>query len=231
MTANLWLLSFHLIALFVWLGQMLYLSRFLGYHVDESADVRPRLSRMQKRMYLFIDLPGGILVLITGMMLLHGVAYPGFASPGDALSNYLNPRTTGGEPSLWYVTFHVKLVSFVLLALLDAYVGVQVFRLANEKAVRRGWPLGAIMAVSGALIAHVTVWLSLSSLGVGAARPIGYSVALVTAVAGFVGGRKLALKDSRAKYSAIHGLIAALLMLIVILIIARPLQGGGPTLG
>ncbi len=120
---------------------------------------------------------------------------------------------------------------FVLLALTDAYIGVQVFRLANEKPVKHAWPLGVIMALSGAMVGHVSVWLTLSALEVGGARYIGYATALIAAVAGFVGGRKLALKDTRAKYSAIHGLVAALLMFIVILVVARPFQQGGPTLG
>lgn len=231
MTANPWLLSFHLIALFVWLGQLLYLSRFMGYHVEEAPEVQQRLSRMQKRMYLFIDLPGMILVLVTGMLMLHGVAYVGFADPGEALRFYFAPRTEGGEPSAWYITFHVKMVSFVLLALTDVYVGTQIFRMARGAPAGHGWTLGVVMALICALIGHVSVWLTLSALDVGIARQVGYAFAVAGLVGGFLGGRKLALKDTRAKYSALHGLIAALLMLIVILVVAKPLQFGGTTLG
>ena len=88
------------------------------------------------------------------------------------------------------------------------------------------------MALSGALLVHVTIWLSLSALGVGGpARFVGYAGALLMIAGGVFGARKLGRTDSRAKYMMLHGYTAALVILIVVLVIARPLAHGGSTLG
>jgi uncharacterized membrane protein len=227
MTANPWLLALHILFLFLWIGQIIYVSRLVGFCVGD-ADLQKRMIPLQKRLWLSPGLPG---VLITGLLLLHGVG-GAFDAPRDALRYYLNPRTTAGEPSFWYITFHVKLVSFTLLALVDLWLGRQIFRMAKGGEPGRVWPLAALMGVIGALTAHVVVWVSLSELGVGpSARFIGYGCAALAMAAGIFGGIKLGRADRRAKFAAAHGLAMTLILLIVALIMARPLSFGGATLG
>jgi uncharacterized membrane protein len=225
MTANPWILAFHLIALFFWLGQLLVLSRLLAFHVESGAEPPP----WHKRLW-WAGLGDGVVVLITGLMMLHGVGYAGFESPGAALGNYLKPKSPDGAATFWYVTFHVKLVSFAMLACAFAWLGAQVFRLARKQAPARVWPLATLLAFAFALPAHVLVWLALSELGVGPARFIGYGAALLGASAGVAAGIKLGRTDTRRKFMAVHGAIAVLMIQIVILMIARPLSYAGSTL-
>ena len=224
MTANPWILAFHLIALFFWLGSLLVLSRVLAFHVESGAEP----PAWHKRLW-WAGLGDGLAVLVTGLMMLHGVGYAGFESPGAALGNYLKPKVDGAA-SFWYVTFHVKLVSFALLACAFAWLGAQVFRLARKQPPARVWPMATLLAFAFALPSHVLVWLSLSELGVGAARFIGYTAAVLGAAAGVAAAVKLGRTDTRQKFIVVHGAIAVLMIQIVILMIAKPLSYAGSTL-
>ncbi|MCC6573029.1 MAG: CopD family protein [Planctomycetes bacterium] len=126
----LWIKSFHLISLFIWVGGLLGLSRMLGYHVKENEETRAALSRIEKRMYYFVTVPGGVLALITGLMLLFGVGREGVTPMETALS-YLAPRDAGGHETPWYITFHVKLALVVALLGCDFYLGSQIRMLAR----------------------------------------------------------------------------------------------------
>jgi uncharacterized membrane protein len=228
MEANPWLLAFHLIALFLWVGQLLFLSRFLGYHVQEAPEVQERLSRMEKRMYLYICLPGGVLAIVTGLLMLHGVGTGG--NPGEALGWYLKPRTEFGDPSFWYVTFHTKLVAFAILFACDLYLGRQIFKLAAGNPPKKGWGLGLVCGFAYFMPVLLLVWLVLAELGVGPSRPIGMAVGALVGAAMFVLALKVGPKNGRAKFSLLHGGIAAIVVMIVILMLAKPLGFGGSTL-
>jgi len=143
MSPNKWFLAFHLIGLVIYLGGLLNLSRLLGYHVKENAEVRARLSWMEKRMYFFVTLPGLLIAATFGLLMLLGVGQEG--TVGDALQWYYKPRVTpldGGEAvkSAWYVSFHAKSALIVLLLVLDFFLGRQIVQLAKggepPKAVR-----------------------------------------------------------------------------------------------
>jgi hypothetical protein len=70
--------------------------------------------------------------------------------------------------------------------------------------------------------------LTLSAFGVPYGRQVGYGVGFVLAAGGFIGGRKLGASSNKARYWALHGLVAVLMLLIVTLVIAKPLQNGAP---
>lgn len=161
-----WIKAFHLISLFIWVGGLLGLSRMLGYHVKEDEATRKALSRIEKRMYYFVTVPGGVLSILTGLMLLFGVGREGLGAMETAIS-YLDPRDAAGQPTTWYITFHVKLALVVALLGCDFYLASQINKLAKG-----GPPPG------------------------------------------------------KARYSALHGIIATILMAIVILVIAGPLKRG-----
>lgn len=124
-----WIKAFHLVALFIWVGSLLGLSRMLGYHVRENEETRAALSRIEKRMYYFVCIPGGVLAIVTGLMLLFGVGREG-VGPMETFSSYLAPRDAAGQPSTWYITFHVKLALVFALLGCDFYLGAQIRKLA-----------------------------------------------------------------------------------------------------
>jgi uncharacterized integral membrane protein (TIGR00701 family) len=126
---NEWFKAIHLIGLVIYLGGLLNLSRMLGYHVKESAEVRARLSWMEKRMYFFVTLPGLGIAVIFGVLMLLGVGTE--SSVGEAISYYFKPRTSLGEKSAWFVTFHIKGVAILVLLALDFYLGRQIVNLAK----------------------------------------------------------------------------------------------------
>jgi uncharacterized membrane protein len=227
MFANPWILAFHLIALFLWVGQLLFLSRFLGYHVKEPAEVQQRLSQLERRMYFYICIPGGFVAILTGVMMLLGVGTQ--MSPGEALGTYLRPRVED-TPSFWYVTFHLKLVAFVILFSCDLFLGRQISRLATGKLPTSGWGLGLVSGFAAFLPVMALVWLVLAELGVGPSRMIGGVVGMLAGAGVFVLAMKFGATATRARYSMLHGGIAALVVLIVILMLAKPLVSGGSTL-
>ncbi len=226
MTANGWLLALHLTGLFFWIGTLLSLTRLLGFSAGQDADLQGRTLPLAQRLYRFSVIPGGLLAIITGLLMLHGVGTT--RGPGDSLSWYFKPRFEDGEPSFWYVTFHVKLVAFVVIALCDAWIARQMYRLGKGLGNGPGWALGALLALGGILVGLVGTWLALSAMGVGIGRQVGYGVGVLLAIGGFVMGRKLAAAPGRGRFSAVHGVISGLLLLIIVLVLAKPLVGGAP---
>lgn len=227
MIANGWLLAFHLLALFLWVGQLMFLSRFLGYHVQEPPEVQKRLSYLEKRMYIYICVPGGLLAIATGLLMLHGAATPNFAGPTEALNHYLNPRTTSGSPSFWYVTFHLKLSSVLLLVLCDIYLGKQVFRLANGSKPSSARVFAALAGLVGFVAGVGMVWSFAAAAEIEQARYIGFGAGLVLAVVGVALGLRLGKQQTRAKFSMLHGMISLLVMLIIFLVLAKPIIFAG----
>jgi|GEM_PF-815441 len=130
MTPNGWFLAFHLIGLFIYIGGLLNLSRLLGYHVKEEAAVRERLSWMEKRMYFFVTLPGLVIAVVFGLLMLYGVG-----SGSDlGVAHYLKPRVQAGDveiPSYWYATFHAKFLLITILVCLDIYMGREIVKLGK----------------------------------------------------------------------------------------------------
>ena len=65
MTANPWITTLHLLALFVWLSHMLMTPRVLAYAVDLPDEQRQRLLLWLKRSWNVLS-PFGLLVLAAG---------------------------------------------------------------------------------------------------------------------------------------------------------------------
>lgn len=224
MAANPWILSLHLIGLFLWVGTLLVLSRLLIFHARQPEHSQPLLAFM-RRLYVGACMPGGVLAIVAGALMLHGVGSQ-LGGPGLALKHYFAPRLADGLPSFWYVTFHVKMVSVALLFLCDMYLLRQLGHLQRDTQPKSGWPLAALMGVTATLGLLLLVWLPLGAMNVPAPRYIGYGVGLPAGVAAFVLGMKL--KPGRARFAALHGCIAALMVLILIVIVAKPFAGGVP---
>ena len=236
MSANPWLIALHLIALFVWLGHMIMTPRVLAYAVAQPEEHQLNLLRWLRRSWNVMS-PAGLVVLVIGLMMLHGVGMPG-NDVGHTLGTYMSPRQTGGqpswegEPSYWYVTFHIKLVAALLLIFSDLWLGAQISRMLRQKPPKRTWAFATLMGLSSALLVMVPSWLILSEFGLGrTSRFIGMGLALLALVGSVFATRKLGRTDSRAKYMMFHGVVAGLMIIIVFMIIVRPLAYAGNTLG
>lgn len=222
MAANPWILTVHVIGLIVWSGSLILLSRLLIIQARQPSTDMPATL---KRLYLGAAMPGGALAIIAGLLMLHGVGSQ-MGGPAVALKHYFAPRLETGQPSFWYVTFHVKMVSVLLLFLCDIYLYRQISHLLRGSQPKSGWPLALLIGVVATLAMLLLVWLPLGAMEVPMPRQIGYAVGLPAgAVALGVG---LKLPPGRARFTALHACIATLVMLIVVLVVARPFAGGVP---
>lgn len=223
MAAHPWILALHLIGLFLWVGTLLVLSRLLVFHARQPEHNQALLAFM-RRLYFGACVPGGALAIIAGLLMLHGVGSQ-LGGPGAALKHYFSPRLESGAPSFWYVTFHVKMVSVFLLWLCDIFLYRQLVHLGRDTK-SPAWPLATLMGVIATISMLLLVWLPLGALDVPMPRQIGYAVGLPAGAAAFVAGWKL--PPGRARFAALHGCIAALMVLILVIIVARPFAGGVP---
>ncbi len=95
--------TIHVLCVFIWVGNLLALSRFMGYHVKEEANVQARLARLYRRMYLFVGVPTMIIAVTLGMVLLTNVTL----------------KNSGG----W---FHMKLVFILAIIACDLVIGSRI---------------------------------------------------------------------------------------------------------
>ena len=65
-----WVKALHLLAVFMWIGTLLSLTRLMGYHVKEDVETQKRLVRIYRRMYLLVQLPSMIVVIVLGLVLI-----------------------------------------------------------------------------------------------------------------------------------------------------------------
>lgn len=59
----------HVVFVFVWVGSLMMLTRFMGYHVKENPDTQMRLAKMYKRTYNFVQFPSMIMAVALGLIL------------------------------------------------------------------------------------------------------------------------------------------------------------------
>lgn len=139
-----WLAAFHIIGLILWLGGLITLARLLGHHADlDSGEARQSLVAFEKKTYLFAVLPGFLLALGTGLVLL--------LTKGGGMAHYFAP----GSP--WGMTFHIKLLIILFLIVFDQLVAAKMRKLHRDDEGSRGF----FMAMHGvvALLMIVTVIL------------------------------------------------------------------------
>lgn len=98
----------HVLFLFIWIGSLLTLTRFLGYIPKEEQTVQTRLIGICKRMYTFVQFPSMILAILSGLFLLK------FALFGPSLG--------------W---FHSKMTFATLLIVSDLVCGYQIRKTAK----------------------------------------------------------------------------------------------------
>lgn len=99
----------HVLFIFVWIGNLLCLTRFLGYLCKEDPATQIRLAKICKRMYLFADLPSMILAIVLGLVLLYYVQF--------------------GQSLGW---FHMKMTFALLLIICDIVCGKMIFTINKQ---------------------------------------------------------------------------------------------------
>ena len=60
----------HIVGIVVWVGSLLGMSRMLAFHTQEEINVQERLSWLERRGYLFVQLPGMIITIVTGLAMI-----------------------------------------------------------------------------------------------------------------------------------------------------------------
>ena len=220
--ANPWLIFVHVVSLLVWLGVLFSVSRMLVHALRLEEPARQTLIAFARRLYNRAGVPGGLLAILTGLVMLHGVFTN--MTPGQALGFYFNPRQEDGGPSGWYVTFHVKMVAVAILLACDIYFGFHLSRLVRGLEARTGVGLSILAWLVTAVCLLLPVWLGAHELGVGPARMVGF----IVGIGAGAGVAFAAWKLGRAGkgFMLLHGMIAAMIVLILAVILGKPLAGG-----
>ena len=130
-------LTLHLTGIVFWVGSLMARVLLLGRLASPgSGEARPVVAGLHRRLHLMVEVPAFILLLITGLALLHLT------------------RTPLNAP--WLL---VKLVLVALLLALDGLVSVQIRRAAAGKRVAASQPVlyGVSVAVGTALIIYLAL--------------------------------------------------------------------------
>lgn len=222
--ANPWLVAVHVASLIVWLGTLLVVARMVVHALRSDDAPRQTLTAHAKRLYQRTVMPAGGLAIITGLLMLHGVFTN--MGPGEALAYYFRPLTEAREPTFWYATFHVKMVSVVMLLSADIYLGRQVGRMVQGHETKTGPGLAVIAFFISTMCVLLPAWLLAGKLGLPGPRTIGFGVGIPAGLAmAFVA---LRLGKSGKGFVLLHALIAAIAVVLIAVILGRPLAGGVP---
>lgn len=60
----------HVLCVFVWIGNLLSLTRLMGYHVKEDERMQMQMAKIYRRMYNFVEMPTMVLSILLGVVLL-----------------------------------------------------------------------------------------------------------------------------------------------------------------
>ena len=107
--------TIHVLSVFVWVGNLLALTRMLGYHFKESKETQQSLIKWYKKMYYYVGLPSMIVSICLGLVLISKVNFA------------YNPA--------W---FHIKLTVVMCLIMCDLMLGKKIRNLENQTIVSKG---------------------------------------------------------------------------------------------
>lgn len=130
-------LTLHLTGIVFWVGSLMARVFLLGrLAAPGSAEARPVVAGLHRRLHLMVEVPAFIVLLIAGLALLHLTRAP-LTAP-------------------WLLT---KLVLVAVLVALDGLVSVQIKRAAAGKRVAASQPVlyGVSVVVGTALIMYLVL--------------------------------------------------------------------------
>ena len=118
-------LTLHLTGIVFWVGSLMARVLMLGrLAAPGSADARPVVAVLHRRLHLMVEVPAFIVLLIAGLALLH--------------------LTRSSLTASWLLT---KLVLVAVLVALDGLVSVQIKRAAAGKRIPASQPVLYALAV------------------------------------------------------------------------------------
>lgn len=119
----------HLICVFTWIGNLMCLTRLMGYHAKEDAATQAHLARLYRRMYKFVSLPTMCLTIILGIVLMVNL-----------------PK----GPSMGWL--HMKLTFALGMIIVDILCGKEISRLNQGHITGRGVKYKIMHGVTGLLL-------------------------------------------------------------------------------
>ncbi len=144
-----WLAAFHIIGLILWLGGLIVLARLMGTHAAmEDPTARKALIDFEKKSYFIGVLPGFLLALITGLVMLGGKGPANYFAPGSA----------------WGLTFHIKMTLVLGLIVLDQLIAAKMRKLHKEDEGSKGFFM-ATHGIVGLLMIVIVVMMKTNILG------------------------------------------------------------------
>jgi uncharacterized membrane protein len=124
-----WIKLVHVLAVFIWVGNLLALTRLMSYHVKQTPETQAQLVKIYQRMVYFIGIPAMILAILCGMILITNVNW-----------NY--------RPG-W---FHMKLLFVTGIVIADLTVMRQVGRLTQGPDLSRGVRYKVVHGIVGLML-------------------------------------------------------------------------------
>ena len=119
----------HLICVFTWIGNIMCLTRLMGYHAKEDAATQAHLARLYRRMYKFVSLPTMGLTILLGIVLMSNLE----KGPGMG----------------W---LHMKLTFVLGMVVVDVICGKEIARLNQGHITGRGVKYKILHGITGLLL-------------------------------------------------------------------------------
>lgn len=123
---------FHVLFVFIWIGSLMTLTRFMGYHVKEEDATQVRLALLYKRIYSLVQFPCMVVAVTLGLFLWY----------------HLDLSYRPG----W---FHMKLFFAFGLIVCDLICGRLIRQLNEAPDHSRGVPYKILHGVTGLLLIGV----------------------------------------------------------------------------
>lgn len=144
-----WLIGTHVVGLILWMGGLITLARLLGHHVSlTSKEAREALIPFESKSYFMAVLPGFLLALISGVLLIVMKGPAVYFAPGAA----------------WGLTFHIKLTLVIALIVLDQLVAAKMRKVHREDTGNRGFFM-ATHGIVGLLMIVIVFMVKTNILG------------------------------------------------------------------
>lgn len=146
-----WVLGFHIIGIVLWAGGLMTLTRQLGHRarLGASADSEA-FESMERKSYFAGVLPGMLIVLVTGSVMLMYKA-------GDA-SAYFNPK------GAWGATFHMKMTMVTVMIVISEFAMFKMRQYHKGKPVKRATFM-ALHGIAALLLLMIVFTVKVNLLG------------------------------------------------------------------
>lgn len=144
-----WVVGFHIVGIVMWIGGLMSLTRLLGHRAREG-QADSGLVSFERKSYFGAVLPGMLIVLVTGSVMLMYKA-------GTA-SAYFDPKLA------WGATFHVKMTLVTVMIVISEVATWKMRQFHKGKAVSRAVFM-ALHGVSALLLIGIVLIIKANIFG------------------------------------------------------------------